>query len=103
MDAQVQLPFIFDVEKDLPMRVTLYPTGHLAIGLEEFMKEFGYSSIPPELALEVQDFLKKNYSGKELNEDHGKRIAEEIACIARAHIGKKKPRAKKKVQSGPGP
>jgi hypothetical protein len=97
MDAQVQLPFIFDVEKDLPMRVTLYPTGHLAIGLEEFMKEYGHAAIPPDLQAEVQAFLKKEYSGKELTEDDGKRISEEIACIARAHMNKKKPRGKKKV------
>lgn len=97
MDAQVQLPFIFDVEKDLPMRVTLYPTGHLAIGLEEYLQEFGVSAIPTELQVEVQAFLKKTYSGKELTEEDGKRISEEIACIARAHMNKKKPRGKKKM------
>lgn len=89
MDAQVQLPHIFDVEKDLPMRVTLYPTGHLAVGLEEFMKELGYDSIPLELSIEVKEYLKKNYSGKYLTEDDGKRISDEIACIARAFINKK--------------
>lgn len=97
MDVEVQLPFIFDVEKDLPMRVTLYPTGHLAIGLEEFVKEHGLPAVPPELALEVQEYLKKEYSGKELNEEHGKRISEEVACIARAHFSKNKPKGKKKV------
>ncbi len=97
MDVEVQLPFIFDVEKDLPMRVTLYPTGHLAIGLEEFVKEQGVAAIPPALALEVQAYLKKEYSGKELTEEHGKRISEEIACIARAHLTKMAPKGKKKV------
>ncbi len=79
------------------MRVTLYPTGHLAVGLEEFVNELGVASVPPELAIEVQNYLKKEYSGVELNEDHGKRISEEVACIARAHLSKKKPKSKKKL------
>lgn len=97
METQLQLPTIFDVAEGVPMRVTMYPTGHFAIGLEEFMKEHGYETIPPELALEVQMFLKKNYSGKNLTAEDGARISEEIACIARAQMNKKKRKRTKKV------
>ena len=98
MDTQLQLPVVFDVVDGVPMRVTMYPSGHMAIGLEEFMKDFGISPVPPVLSEQVQKFLRENYSGKVLTEDDGKKISEEVACIARAHIAgpkKTKKRSKK--------
>lgn len=85
-EPKIELPFIFDII-DKPVRVTLYPTGHLAIGLDEMMKSYGYECTPPILSEEVYKYLSSNWK-KELSEEEGKRISDEVECIARAWIVK---------------
>lgn len=87
MGTKVDLPVIFDIV-DRDIRVTLYPTGHLAVGVDEMMEEYGFEQTPPELGFEVRKYLGENWAAKVLSEDDGKRISDEVACIVRAWIVK---------------
>lgn len=88
IDMQMQVPTIWDVA-DGEVRVTLFPTGHLAVGVEEFLKGYGYSEVPEDLGREVRTFLASTYGPKKvLSEDDGKRISDEIACLVRAWLNK---------------
>lgn len=90
MDVKVQIPMIWDVQPgpDVPMRVTLYPTGHLAVDVDGFVQQFGYQSTPPDMGKEVRTYLASTYANKVIDETDGRRIADEVACIARAWISR---------------
>lgn len=85
-EQKVELPFIFDIVEK-PVRVTLYPTGHLAVGLDEMIQSYGYKSTPVDLSAEVSKYLNCNWK-KELSEEDGNRISDEVECIVRAWIVK---------------
>jgi hypothetical protein len=89
-DEKVQVPSMWDVT-DGEMRITLFPTGHLAVGLEEFMQKYGHDKVPDGLGQEVLMYLTSTWGRKILSATDGKRISDEVACIARAWL-KKNPR-----------
>ena len=90
MDVKVQIPMIWDVQpnEEVPMRVTLYPTGHLAVDVDKYVKEFGFNTTPLDMGNEVRAYLASTYSNKVLTEMDGRRIADEVACIVRAWVTK---------------
>jgi hypothetical protein len=87
------VPFIFD-RVDLPVRISLFPTGHLAVGIREYMNELGYEDIPIDLQLIVQNYLHTEWSAKIISVDDAETISTAVRKFADDWVAKNKKQKK---------
>ncbi len=78
-----EIPFVVSVT-DMPIKVTLYPTGHLVVAIDEYLTAFGYAEVPESLGKEIKQYLGDKFRGELIKESHCREISAQCECICRA-------------------